>query len=170
MAKGTYEFIASATPAGTTTATFSSIPQTYTDLVLFISAGTTASGAAYAGISVKFNGDSSTSYGATTMYNFQGNWTPQSGGGPSSEFGPRASVPDGAGLTTAQIDILNYSSTTTSKPFIIRSGQGDWEALMYDAQQGVWLNTNGITSMTLQVSGPSYRANSYIALYGIKGE
>jgi hypothetical protein len=167
MPKGTYELIATANPAGTTVATFSNIPQTYTDLVAFLCAGNTQTGAAYAAVEFRFNGDSANNYGGVTMYNFGGNFTPQAGGGPSSSYDIRTSVPDGAGLTTAQLDILNYSSTTTSKPFIVRSGQGDWEALRYDAKQGVWLNTSALTSITFTVSANNYRAGSYIALYGI---
>lgn len=169
MPRGTYEFIVSANPEGTSTATLSNIPQTYTDLVLFICAGNNQSGAAYAGTSIKFNGDNATNYGSVTMYNFGGNYTPQAGGGPSTEIGTRISVPDGSGLSTAQVDILNYSSTSTAKPIILRCGQGNWEALRYDAQQGVWVNTSALTSITL-TTAVSYRNGSYIALYGIKGE
>lgn len=170
MPKGTYELISSASPGGTTTATFNNIPQTYTDLAIFICAGNVQAGASYVAVDIRFNGDSANNYGGVALYNFGGNYTPQAAAGPGNSQDVRASVNEAAGLATSTVDVLNYSSTTTSKPMIMRSGQGDFEALIYGAKQGVWLNTSAVTSMTFTISATTYKSGSYIAIYGVKSE
>ena len=63
----TYDKIATYTlPSATSSYTFTSIPSTYTDLVLVVSARMTGGGGASA-IQLQFNGDTGSNYSITTL-------------------------------------------------------------------------------------------------------
>ena len=158
MAK-TYEAIATYTiPSTTSSYTFSSIPSTYTDLVLVTSIQRTSAG----NTRVRFNGDTGSNYSTTYM---EGN-----GSAASSSRNANAvyMTLDYSNSTTYPIPaiahIMNYANTTTNKTMISCTGDAGVVVLAY-AQ--LWRNTAAITSLTL-LSDTNFATGSTFTLYGIK--
>ena len=143
--------------------TFSSIPSTYTDLILISNIQQTAANNG----TLRINGDTGTNY----------SWSFLAGNG-TSALSTRAATknsiqmdnwsgPQSAGSTFQlnYVQIMNYSNTTTYKTVIARSGSGGNAT---EAVVGLWRNTAAITSLSIQidVSG-NVLAGSNFTLYGI---
>ena len=153
------------TPIATTTLvsaaasyTFSSIPSSYTDLVLVINANIT-SGSEDAAI--QFNGDTGTNYSRTVLF-------ADSINGALSVRSTSQSRISVAGFSStignAIIQVQNYSNTTTNKTALCRgnlTGQGTYAIV------GLWRNTAAITSITIGTTGSTWTAGSTFTLYGI---
>lgn len=163
MAAGaTYEPIATQTLASTTTTvTFSSIPSTYTDLILVVNARTDTGNA----LTMQFNGDTGTNYSNTSLV---GNGTTASSARSTSQsvyyYGGWIT---GFGTTggNAIIQIQSYAKTTTYKTAITRFNAVATET---EAIVGMWRNTSAITSIVLSASGGAiYQIGSTFTLYGI---
>jgi len=159
----TYEPITTHTLGSTTASvTFSSIPQTYTDLVL-ICFENYATGAAVGSIQLQFNGDTASNYswlymsgaGAAAGFGLASNTTVAVGGSGGSSSGGYF----GTGIT----EIYNYSNTTTYKSVLARADADNGT----QAWVSMWRNTNAISSILIY--GPyNFAANSTFTLYGIK--
>lgn len=158
----TYEPIASTTLGATAAdVTFSSIPGTYTDLVIVI-ANTITSGSGDA-INMQFNSDTGSQYSQTRLYG-TGSGSPGSDRsssqtsifyvGYSSTSNPSANI----------ISIMNYSNTTTNKTCIHRANN---DALTL-AGVGLWRSTSAITTIRLFPSSGNFASNSVFTLFGIK--
>jgi hypothetical protein len=160
----TYTPIASITLGATATSvTFSSIPSTYTDLVLIVSADATSGGQ---NLYLSFNSDTSTTYSRTFLY---GNGSSAVSARntlqpaiPLSEFG-------GANSGSYSIaNIMNYANTTTYKTVIHRGGlAGNISAVT----AGLWPSTAAITSLNCSPTGQpnTWVVGSTFNLYGILG-
>lgn len=159
----TYTPIASITlGAAASSVTFSSIPQTYTDLVLIINAGLTTG---EADASLRFNSDTGTNYSRTVLY---GNGTSALSARNSNsdtiitiQFGALSNGP----LT--KIEIMNYSNTTTNKTVLQRAG---YASSIVALTAGLWRNTAAITTIDVgNRGGTTYVVGSTFNLYGILG-
>jgi hypothetical protein len=162
MAAGpTYEPIATTTLGSTAASyTFTSIPGTYTDLIIITNVKSPTTGNMY----MLFNGDAATNYSRTVL----------AGNGSSIISARNTSINkiycDYYGYfnttfdNTKIIQIQNYSNTTTNKTCLIRSGAA---ATGTDAIVGMWRNTNAITSIVLDSDGANFSAGSTFTLYGI---
>jgi hypothetical protein len=165
----TYEPIATTTlGSAAATVTFSSIPGTYTDLVIIASG--TVSVDNYGGW-LQINSDTASNY----------SWTDLSGNGTTAQSNRGSSVGNtsnyyagpkqGWSNTSPNVTILNifnYANTTTNKTWISRtanaSSTGGTEATV-----GLYRSTSAITSITLGVqSTGTYGSGSTFTLYGIK--
>ena len=161
----TYEPIATRTlNTDTSTITFSSIPSTYTDLVLFVNAYSTSTGNDNIGLVI--NGDSGTNYSWTRMYGVSG----VSGTTRTASANQIGQGTFGTGSTKYSpviYNIMNYSNATTFKTVLGRANEpvGQVTTLV-----GLWRSTAAITSLTLNLyaSGANYGAGSTFTLYGIK--
>ena len=161
----TYEPIATTTFSSTSiNYTFTSIPATYTDLVLVASQN--QSGASDYGI--QFNGDTGGNYSRTILFG-DGSTIGTTRGSTTavriscSYYGypPSAATTFGVGI----VQIMNYANTTTYKTLIARSnsaGSG------LDSNVGTWRNTAAITSVTILLDSGTYSVGSTFTLYGIK--
>jgi hypothetical protein len=164
----TYEKIATTTLSSATTShTFSSIPSTYTDLVL-ISAGLGVTNESYIEC-IQFNGDSNTNYSNT----FAGGYV-TSGGSNRNTNVTYIFVAHLSGYWTNDIPmtgvtyINNYSNTTTNKTVISRGGSPATDSAM---MVGLWRNTSAINSIKIFLqSTTNLQAGSTFTLYGIKAE
>jgi len=169
MPTATYEPIQTQTlSSATQTVTLSSIPGTYTDLVLVISpASATASGSA---IRMRINGD-------TTASNYSMTWLQGLGSGTS--MGQReqndAALGYQVGVTNSFVNayilnFMNYANTSAFKTYVGRGNSGidgtHVAAMLYRS-------TSAITSMSFTV-GPfntpnnNFAVGSTFTLYGIK--
>jgi hypothetical protein len=165
MAAGnTYEAIATQTlGTAAATVTFSSIPSTYTDLVLISSPANNTSESLY----FRINGDTGSSYSTTYM---TGNGTAASSARQASNTtGILAGAPN-VGLSstvygTSIIQVMNYSNATTYKTALCRWGLASAET---NATVGLWRSTAAITSVTLLVVSGTFSVGSTFSLYGIK--
>lgn len=162
MAK-TYEPIATNTVSGSSTSviTFSSIPATYTDLIIVEQA--TASASAYS--SIYFNADNaSTNYSRTVLF---GNGTSAISIRDSNQatFASIDYISSGTTTNSHIYQINNYANTTTYKTLLSRynlvnDGTGGYV--------GLWRSTAAITTITFTRSSGTYTAGSTYTLYGIK--
>lgn len=160
MAK-TYEPISTQVLSSTQTViTFSSIPQTYTDLVLIINAKNTSTGNY---ILTRFNSDSGTNYSQTRLV------------GNGSTASSARDVNDNSFAVMYQstatdpgiciMHIMNYANTTTYKTAISRDSYAADTTFLRCA---LWRNTNAISTITLTINGGSFNTTSSFTLYGIK--
>jgi hypothetical protein len=157
MAAGaTYEPIESKTASGSASSvTFSSIPQSYTDLIFVVNSNEFSSGAS---LGLQFNGDAGNNYSYTFMY-----------GDGSSSGSQRAAnttscyVGQINGGTISLININNYSNTTTYKTVLTRNVASS-QSVFFGVS--IWQNTNAITSLTM-TRGGNFPSGSTFTLYGI---
>ncbi len=156
------------TPIATTTLgsaaasyTFSSIPSTYTDLVLIVNGG--ASSTAFNAY-IRFNSDTGSNYSITTL---SGTGTAaQSARETSATFiriDKQAAWRSG-NRTMNRVNIMNYANTTTNKTVLSRA---DAPADAVDAIVGLWRNTAAITSILIAAGGVDFATGTTFTLYGI---
>ena len=155
----TYDVISTQTLlSATSSVTLSSIPQTYTDLVLVLQGASSVDDT----IMMQFNSDTGSNY----------SWT-QIGGDPGSGiFSSRASSVSsmriGYGNTSQGshiTQIMNYSSTTTYTTNVSRSNKANDDVR---AVVSLWRNTNAVTSITAIQTGGNFSIGFTFTLYGIK--
>lgn len=160
----TYTPIASITlGAAASSVTFSSIPSTYTDLVVICNTGTTTGGT---NLSFRLNSDTGSNYSNTRM---QGNGTSALSDRASSQtlgtilLLSSSSNPDSNYI----VHIMNYANTTTNKTVIAR---GNTASGSTGLAVNLWRNTAAITSITFGAEfTQNLVANSTFNLYGILG-
>lgn len=164
----TYEPITTQTlGSAAASVTFSSIPQTYTDLVIFGNCGTSNAGVT---LSMRFNGDTGSNYFEHTM----------SGNGSAATGSKALSITSAYCNDTVAfnsslegnviININNYSNTTSYKSVLGRvnrptsgsyPGTGMWA--------NSWSSSSAITSIVIfPTDGSNIITGSTFTLYGIK--
>ena len=162
-----YESIATLTLSSGTTASFTSIPQTYKHLqirgnFLLNNVGFMAA---------KFNGNVSSVYPGHSLYG-DGSTANSVYNGDSEIF--LSSVYAAGGAVTYPgvfiADIHDYSSTTKNKT-VKSFGGYDKNTTGGDVElnSGAFLSTGAITSIELFTGGRTFQAGTTLALYGIKG-
>ena len=154
----TYEPIATQTlGSAAASVTFSSIPQTYTDLILIVNGTNSVD----ANLNTTFNSDTSTNYSRTFIY----------GSGSSAISGREANSNAMilTYLTTSQTNsiyhIMNYSNTTTNKTVLSRTNAS---TVAVTEIVCLWRNTAAVSTITLTSGSGSIQAGSTFTLYGIK--
>ena len=159
MAAGnTYEAIATATASGSTNIiTFSSIPQTYTDLVLVVK----ADGSGQGGYQVRLNSDSAGNYSATRLIGDGSAATSDRGTNKNNlttEWG-------GGSYNMYVTHFMNYANTTTYKTALTRITCDFATAAMVS----LWRNTAAVSTITVQNgnSATNFASTATFSLYGI---
>jgi hypothetical protein len=155
---------------GTATATvvFSSIPATYTDLILVMQP---AADVDDQNVGIRFNGDTGSNYSYTRM---GANNTAGSTSSSRSGSFSRINTTDATGTSTnlgnllIVAHIMNYANATTYKTAIARSGQQGGTYNGTEMFVGTWRNTAAINSVTvMQGSTRTFSTGSTFNLYGI---
>jgi hypothetical protein len=156
----TYSLIASATPTGTTTVTFSSIPGTYTDLILILSTLSASGGNTH----IRFNGDSTSLYSETRFF---GNGTTATAGrdGPTSLHYVAEGNANSTTPSIGIVHIMDYANTTTFKSSV---GRGGNPSSQVNAKTYLYRSTNAITSIVLTQDTANYTSGTTMKLYGIQ--
>jgi hypothetical protein len=154
----TYEPIASVTSTGQATISFTSIPSTYTDLVLVVNGA--YSGTTYG--SFTFNSDTNNNYSYTRLLAYSG--------GLISDYNTGAAGRDGFSLDTTAGSVIatiqNYANTTTFKTMLMRENNA---AAGVAAYAYLWRSTAAITSIAITAkSSGTFVSGSTAVLYGIK--
>ena len=159
----TYEKIATNTlGSATATVTLSSIPATYTDLVLVLQTrNSNASNEVYG----RFNSDTGSNYSMTQI---TGNGSSAASGRLTNSTTMRFSFSNNDFNNNAIIQIMNYSNTTTYKTTLVRFTNVSQTTA---AVVNLWRSTSAITSITLSnESATNFAVGSTFTLYGIKAE
>jgi hypothetical protein len=160
MPTPTYIALANVTlSASDSSITFSSIPNTYRDLIIVITGSTTAN----ADLGFRFNGDSGANYNFVYM---GGNGsTPLSG----AANGQSQVVLDGyfwrsTEVSTCIATIMDYSATDKHKVTLSRNNVAGGGT---DAFANRWASTAAITSVEVRNPAQSFATGTTITMYGV---
>lgn len=163
----TYEPIATtAVTTNTHPVTFSSIPNTYTDLVVVISP---LANAGNYDLSFRYNSDSGSNYSWSAIaFNADNSGAVQGTVGTNATF-----IPTNTNISTgnpypAIIHIQDYANTTTFKTSISRISR---ETYANALTVGNWRNTSAINEISILLTGggsTTFKTGTFITLYGIK--
>jgi len=152
----TYEPIATTTlGTSASSVTFSTIPGTYTDLVLVVNGTSTATN----GNEMQFNGDTGNNYSFTLLYGDGSSATSSRNSNISFAYAGRTNTNQSVSIT----QIMNYANTTTYKTVLTRANSnGD----IVMANVSTWRSTSAITSLVY--AGATFNSGTVFTLYGIK--
>lgn len=165
---GAMQQIATATPSNQQIS-FTNIPQTYTDLMIVMSARNSSGSSG--SVEARFNGDSGSNYSYTY---FQGNGSSVSYGRGSNAtvavVGRSAGSGTTSGIFASSIcHILNYSSTSSNKTLIERGANDENGSGISEMWISLWRSNFAITSISIASPGQGNFASGTTAfLYGIK--
>jgi hypothetical protein len=157
--------------SSTTSVSFSTVSASYTDLVAIVKPASSINDYS---MRMRFNSDTTTNYSYTSMY---GNGTTAYSGRGTTQDGIRVAI-NLAGIGTSlntnnmfTFNIMNYANTTTYKSVLCRaSAQNDGGTNVVEAGVGLWRATPAIIStITFDLFGANFVANSTFSLYGILG-
>lgn len=159
MAAGaTYEPIATTTlSSAQSSVTFSSIPGTYTDLVLVGALDMTAA----LDFWFRVNSDTGTNYSMTRL---TGNGTTAASFRVSNESKIYINFSTTSGEQNFIMHFMNYSNTTTYKTILKRFNNAASDLV---ARVGLWRSTSAITTILVQTDSSTFKAGSTFTLYGI---
>jgi len=168
----TYNLISSQVlGSSTASVTFSSIPQTYTDLVLRISARSDYS-SVLEQFKITFNGDSSAIYSYTYL---RGNGAAASSSQDlTNTYALGAGGADGNTSTAstfgnAEIYLPNYTSTTSKPLSFFGANETNATNAYLTASANLYRNTTAISSILIApAAGSNWLTNSSFYLYGLK--
>jgi len=155
--------------AGAASIDFTSIPATYTDLVIKVSGRITTTGGSYY---VQFNNDTSSAYAYKALRNLSG--SASSFGSASSTWAIEPKVPNTADLASTfsndDIYIPNYASSNYKS--VSSDNAKELNTANYDSANllwaGIWNNTAAITTIKLvNTSIFLFQQYSTATLYGI---
>jgi hypothetical protein len=153
------------------TVTFSGIPATYTDLVLRISARSTAADTDV-GYGVEFNGSATTVYSRTEVRGNGASAASGSGTGDAYIAAGRSIDGDTATASTFSSNEIYIPSYTASqnKPLSLTNvvEQNSTSNAYIVAIAGLWRDTSAITQIKLTPVTGSWKSDSSFYLYGIK--
>lgn len=167
----TYNVIATTTVASATSAVaFSSIPATYTDLVLVGDwFRVTQNGN---NLGMRLNSDSASNYSVTYI---EGLSSAGSGRNTNDTYARIAAIGGGYTLSATNplpliVQLNNYSNTTTNKTVLTRYGQ---TSTIVGGSVSLWRSTSAVSAIELSAYSPGtgqFGAGSVFTLYGIKAE
>lgn len=160
----TYTPIATTT-LGTTSSlvTFSSIPSTYTDLVVVIS-GRITTGVSY--YQFKYNSDTGSNYSRTGITGTGSSATSERYGNETIGYPILTPLPTATSTFDISIvHIMNYANTTTYKTYI---GRGNDAGNNVTATVGLWRSTSAINRIDISPYASTFTSGSTFTLYGIK--
>lgn len=157
MPTSTYVPLANVTLTSTaSTITFSSISQSYRDLVLVVSGYGTGGG----NLAVRPNSDSSSSYPLVRMFGYSGG----AGAGTGTETYFYCGGFSSSIFTQIKMDIFDYSATDKHKTTLASQDNAGDTAMRTSSR---WPSTAAISSLTLSLTSNSFASGTTFMLYGI---
>jgi hypothetical protein len=167
----TFELISSVTvPSAQTTISFTSIPSTFTDLVLKVSARWTGNNGGPVGIGMQMN---TTNHSARFVYGTgssaaSGSTTPSW----TTNGGFIGWIPDSSATSNTfgnfEIYLPSYTSSNYKSFSLDTVTENNATLANAGLLAGLWSNTAAITSITIDGNGSTFVTNSTAYLYGIK--
>jgi hypothetical protein len=162
----TYKKIASVTvgAGGTATIQFTSIPSTYTDLIVHLSARTASTGNVWRDVNVRLNGSTT----SLTGINLLGTGSAaQSGGTGAEQIQVPSSSATASTFGSAQIYISNYAGSTNKSFSADSVTENNATTALAQMTAALWSNTATVTSIDLVVTATTFVQHSTAVLYGI---
>lgn len=176
----TYTLISTATATGGTTVSLTSIPQTYTDLMVQISARSTYSGGGAVSLAFSFN-SIGTSYAGKSFQVYANNTVTANNDGIVTYSGitgggARVVASSDAGTAStfgnSNIYIANYTSSNNKSVLIDTVTESETAGASTPAGlllgSYIWSNSAAITSISFGLEVGSFVSPSTFYLYGIK--
>ena len=166
MSTNTMVALATTTLSSANTITFSSIPQTYTDLVLVANCNNGITGGTTQWTQYRLNGDSATNYSHTVLYG-NGGGTGTSNRASNYTFGIIGYNSNSTTIPSQHIaHFMNYANTTTYKTIVSRFSDS---AQLVGSVVNLWRSTAAITSIVLYAENlTNFAAGSTFTLYAIQ--
>jgi hypothetical protein len=164
----TYSLIASSTvgAGGASTIDFTSIPQTYTDLILKGSLRSNDSGSRV-DLALAFNG-SAISYSSRSVRNADGTASSGTGGTTSIEAGRTPGATNTANtFSNFEFYIPNYTGSNNKSVSVDQVYENNGTNIYISLNAGLWSNTSAITSISIAANTGNYIQYSTAYLYGI---
>lgn len=159
---GTYSLINSTTlGSAQSSVTFSSIPATFTDLVLVVNSAT---GVNDIDLYIDVNSDTATNYSWTRIYG-TGSAAASTRGTNSNYYRVGNMSGSNVGQNNAIIHFFDYSNTTTFKTVLSRSNNA---ANLVEAYVSIWRSTSAISSINTKTQSGNFLSGSIFKLYGIE--
>lgn len=156
MATPTYDLLDSVTlSSSSSSVTFSSIDQSYRDLVLV---GEHLGSGGIASFYVTLNGDTGSNYSMVWM---SGTGSTSSGSTTTTQFSGLSATTTVATLNI--FNIMDYSATDKHKSVLTRSNTPTF----VQARAQRWANTSAVTSMTIDGQNNPFASGSTFYLYGV---
>lgn len=153
-----YVALATITLTSTTSSvTFSSIPNTFRDLVLIVNSTSSTGAEGYSFL--RFNNDSGANYGRVEMVG-------SAASSSSGIFSNLIPITYRGTPTNQVIQIMDYAQTNKHKTVIYRNNQSDSVVV---AGAGRWANTAAITTVAAVSFSLAFASGSTLSLYGISG-
>jgi hypothetical protein len=164
----TYIPLYTTTLASAGTVTFSSIPNTYTDLVLVISDAVSIA-TNTPGACISFNSDTASNYSSTHL---EGTGTSALSNRQTNQSNINSGYNIGLSSSSTQpatiiINIMNYANTTTYKTILSRNAQTAGAAPGTGATVGLWRSTAAINSMAITAQTGNFAIGTTFSLYGV---
>jgi hypothetical protein len=167
----TFTLIASYTvgAGGAASIDFTSIPSTYTDLQILVSART-SNAAITDDFYLKFNNDTTNSYSFRTLLGTGATAASQNG---SNTFGQYIGVLDGANATAstfvnASIYVPNYAGSTLKSTSVDIVSENNATTAYATLVANLWNSTAAINRVTLFAGYANFAQHSTAYLYGVK--
>ena len=156
---------------GASTIDFTSIPSTYTDLVLKISCRVTgSSGYTLSRIRARFNGDTGNNYYNRLVYNNATSVGSEASGASSGITYFYATAMDSTASTFAssEVYISNYSATPRKSVSIESVTETNGAGVIMSLNAGLWSTTSAINAISISdTNGFTFLQYSTAYLYGI---
>ena len=167
----TFHKIASVTvgAGGASSIDFTSIPATYTDLQILLSARNTASANNWYTLKLQFNSDTTDgNYSTRILYGFGSTAGSGTGNRQNTGYIPSAAR-TASTFGNLSLYVPNYAGSTNksfSTDSVTEGNGASFEILGFHA--GLWSNTSAITQIILGADAGSFAQYSTATLYGIK--
>lgn len=166
----TYQAIATVTvgAGGTSSIAFSSIPATYTDLLISTSLRTAASDGSNPWRNVTLTINSSSSNFTRLFLIGTGSSTITSTGTDNYLLWVNSNLATSSSFGSAQVYITNYLSNSKKSISVEAITENNATAANASFTAALWDNTSAITSLALESPGTTFVQHSTATLYGIK--
>jgi hypothetical protein len=163
MMPRTYEPIASQTlGSDTATVSFTSIPQTYTDLIIVAMSGSSGTDSS---LLLRINTNSGNTLHSRTMLDYRSSLTSARVSN-DSVFRMANRIDDGTPTTTSIAQIMCYANTNVYKTALFANACAGKEVGRF---VGLWSSTDAITAIYLFADpGLNLKSGSRFSLFGIK--
>ena len=155
---------------GASSVTFSSIPNTYTDLCILLSLRNNRTGFDRSTTTMRLNGDTGSNYSTRTVYAADGSVGSDSTSGTYGTIGNSNSANNNANtFTPFTIYIPNYAGSNAKSFSVDYAQESTTTTWVVQMVAGLWNQTSAITSITLGdlVISSSFVQYSTFYLYGI---
>jgi hypothetical protein len=152
--------------SNTTTVSFTSIPSTYTDLVLVCVPA--AQDADFNALQIRFNNDTSALYSYTFMRGTGSVATSSRSSGDTRIYLSQFALNSAVGDQNMIVQIQNYANTSTNKTILARSNRA---SSSLEATVGLYRSTSAINRVDIETSAVGLnqlKTGSTFTLYGIK--